>query len=198
MEQAGELLDALPEPVDLIVEFAIYTGFRRENIIGLKIENILFHDLTSTGEVKMIVKGRRTVRLPLSANAVEVLSKAIGERKSGYVFLNPRTGDRYKDIHYTFNRAVYKLGLKVGETKLRFHDLRHVFGTWLMGEGVSLDILRKLLGHKDRDTTDRYATLNRAEVGKVLHLMPRIRKPQSENDRGELTQTDTNHVMSAS
>ena len=34
-------------------------------------------------------------------------------------------------------------------TKLRFHDLRHVFATWLHKAGVSLDELRFLLGHKD-------------------------------------------------
>ena len=79
--------------------------------------------------------------------------------------------------------AVRKLGLTVNGTKRRFHDLRHVFGTWLLKEGVSLDVLRELLGHRDRDTTDRYATLNRAEAGKFLRLMPRIKKPRSEYDR---------------
>ena len=87
------------------------------------------------------------------------------------------------NINKTFDRAVRKLGLTVNGTKLRFHDLRHVFGTWLLREGVSLDVLRELLGHRDRDTTDRYATLNRAEAGKFLNLMPRIKRPRSENDQ---------------
>jgi len=69
---------------------------------------------------------------------------------------------------------VRKVGLTVNGTKFRFHDLRHVFATWLHQAGVSLDTLRPLMGHRDRATTDRYATINRTSIGKVLNLIPRI------------------------
>ena len=98
----------------------------------------------------------------------------IEDRKEGYVFLNPRTNTRSYSIHKVFNRTVRKVGLTVNGTKLRFHDLRHIFGTWLLKSGISLDALRELMGHKDRSTTDRYASLNRMEVGKNLSVMPRI------------------------
>ena len=45
-----------------------------------------------------------------------------------------------------------------------FHDLRHVFATWLLRTVVSLDAVRELMGHKDRSTTDHYATLNQMEA----------------------------------
>ena len=67
-----------------------------------------------------------------------------------------------------------KMGLEVNGTKLRFHDLRHVFATWLHSAGVSLDDIRDLLGHKDRDTTDRYVTLDPKTSLKALSVMPRI------------------------
>ena len=67
-----------------------------------------------------------------------------------------------------------ELGLTVNGTKLRFHDLRHVFATWLHQAGVSLDIIRPLLGHRDRKTTDRYTTIDRLAIGKVLNVMPNI------------------------
>ena len=67
------------------------------------------------------------------------------------------------------------LGFNVNDTKLRFHDLRHVFATWLHNAGASLDELRHLMGHKNRSTTDDYATMERSHAGKVLHLMPSIR-----------------------
>ena len=94
--------------------------------------------------------------------------------------MNPRTGKRYQHIGKTFRRAVQQVGLTVPmdgvETTLRFHDLRHVFATWLHQAGASLDSLRPLMGHKNRDTTDRYATLNNAHTGKILDKLPRIRK----------------------
>ena len=69
-------------------------------------------------------------------------------------------------------------------SKLRFHDLRHIFSNWLHhnGEGASLDQLRTLLGHKDRATTDRYVTVNRSAAGRVLSLLPDIRKSGQKNN----------------
>jgi len=94
------------------------------------------------------------------------------------VFLNPRTNTRYYSIHKTFDRVVRKVGLTVDGTKLRFHDLRHIHATWLLRAGVSLDALRELLGHRDRKTTDRYATFNRMEIGNKLVSMPKIIKTE--------------------
>ena len=44
----------------------------------------------------------------------------------------------------------------------------------LRGEGVSLDDIRDLLGHKDRNTTDRYVTSDPKSTLKALTVMPRI------------------------
>ena len=38
-----------------IVERAIYTGFRKDDILDMRIESICIHDLTPTGEVELIV-----------------------------------------------------------------------------------------------------------------------------------------------
>lgn len=52
------------------------------------------------------------------------------------------------------------------------------FPTWLHrnGEDASFDQLRPIPGHKDRSATDRYVTVNRSTAGKVLFLLPNIRK----------------------
>ena len=179
-EQATYLLTELPTPVDHIVEFAIYSGFRKENILGLKIEDVRFYDIkpegkfVPEGEAELIVKGGRREKYPLGPHAVKVLKKAINDRTEGYVFINPQTGKRYNTINKTFDRAVRKLGLTMNGSKLRIHDLRHVFATWLHMAGVSLDSLRPLLGHRNRSTTDRYASIDRLSLGKVLNVMPSI------------------------
>jgi len=72
---------------------------------------------------------------------------------------------------------VRRLGITISNgTKLRIHDLRHVYATWLHREDVSLDKLRFLLGRKDRATTDRYTSVDRLETGKVLTLIPNLRE----------------------
>ncbi len=35
------------------------------------------------------------------------------------------------------------------------------------------------MGHTDRDTTDRYAYLDRVSVGQALNVLPRIRNKKS-------------------
>ena len=145
-DEASQLLAEVPEPIAYIVEFAIYSGFRKENILSLKIEQIRFHDLSSTADVELKIKGGRKETFSLGETAVTVLTRVIGNRSNGYIFINPTTGTRYTSIHKSFNRAVRKLGFQVNGTKLRFHDLRHVFATWLHRQGVSLDVFKRTSG----------------------------------------------------
>ena len=173
--QVTALLEELKSPLTDIVELAICTGFRKENILSLKIKQIRFHDLKPTGEADLIIKGDRQETFQVSPQAVEVLKRAIGDRQEGHVFLNPRTGRRYVSIHQSFDAAVNRAGLSVNGTKFRFHDLRHIFATWLYKEGASFETLQILLGHKNVTTTERYVCHRSRAVGETLNLMPRIR-----------------------
>lgn len=175
-DQAALLLNELTPPIACIVEFAIYSGFRKENILGLKIEDIRFDENYQTGEINLVIKGGRRETFPLGRLAVIVLKQTIGNRSKGFVFMNPETHTRYFSINKAFDLAVRKLGFEVNGTKLRFHDLRHVFATWLHQQGVSLDTIRPLLGHRNRSTTDRYTTFDRMECGKALENLPTIKK----------------------
>ncbi|MFC1508880.1 tyrosine-type recombinase/integrase [Candidatus Omnitrophota bacterium] len=183
IEEAVALLHELSVSFALIVEYTIYTGFRLENILDFTVEQIRFHDVGNTGSVKMKVKGGMRNSYPVGPNAMDVLIRAIGDRKTGYVFINKRTGTRYYSVSDSFRRAVRRLGLKVSDSYLRFHDLKHVFATWLHERGVTLDTLRVLCQHRKRSTTDRYTTANTAEAYRVLSLMPKIENPNSRKVR---------------
>ncbi len=180
-EQAKELLEALPANVDQIVEFALVTGIRKENILGLTIAQLkLFDDdpdrLGPVGEVELLAKQNKRLRLPLSQQAVDVLRRAIGDdRTDGYVFLNPKSGDRYYDIFDTFSKAVEKVGLKVNGGRFVFHDLRHAFATHLHAQGVGLDLIRQLLGHENLSTTDQYTTYDISRTAQALENLPKLR-----------------------
>ncbi len=185
-KQVGDLLTALPESLAEIVEFAVYTGFRKENILGLRVEAFRVYDLTSGGEVDLTVKGGRREVFPISARCQRLLERVISGRKNGYVFVNPGTGSRYTSISHTFDRVVRNLGLTVNGTKLRFHDLRHVHATWLYETcGVPLDGVRTLLGHRHRDTTDRYITYDRRRFIDALDRLPDVKTGKNWQGQGE-------------
>ena len=143
----------------------------------MTIEQVRFHDISNTGDVRLKVKGGKWGVYPIGKNAVDVLKRAIDNKTEGFIFINKRTGTRYYSVSKSFRRVVRKLGIFVGDSPLTFHDLRHVHATWLHKQGVSLDTLRVLLGHCNRSTTDRYTTAYTSDAAKVLSLMPKIENP---------------------
>jgi integrase len=71
------------------------------------------------------------------------------------VFANPDTG---KPLGRTKLVKRYKEALtRAGVRPVRFHDLRHTYGTTMASHGVPLKALQEWLGHRDSRTTDRYA-----------------------------------------
>jgi integrase len=71
------------------------------------------------------------------------------------VFPHPQTGhplDASK-IRKRFREALERVGLR----SIRFHDLRHTFGTHCASAGVPLRTLQEWMGHRDYKTTLVYA-----------------------------------------
>jgi integrase len=79
-----------------------------------------------------------------------------------FVFVS-RNGKKINQLSFTFNRAVDRLGLNEGvmdrQNKFVPHSLRHTFASWLAMQGETLLTIKELMGHKDIETTMRYAHL---------------------------------------
>jgi integrase len=71
------------------------------------------------------------------------------------VFGHPETGKplRREAVRKRFQRACRRAGVRV----VRFHDLRHTFGTRVASGEVSLRTLQEWMGHRDAKTTLIYA-----------------------------------------
>lgn len=148
LDELRRLLDAAGERMRRIILLAWGTGMRRGEILGLKWADIdfergsLFLKKTKSG------KPRRVQLDPVVAGVLQEI-----ERTSEYVFPNPKTGGPVKDTKTAWIRAREKAELP---KTLRFHDLRHNFGTLLSERGVSLPTIMEMLGHAQISTTMRY------------------------------------------
>ncbi len=112
----------------------------------------------------------------MSDAAIDVLKEAISDRTEGYVFLSS-TGTRYHVKLRSFSREVRKQGLRVSNgSYFRFHDLRHVFGTWLKYLGVADDEIQLLMNHSNIKTTKRYTTIARSKVAHHVNKIARIER----------------------
>jgi integrase len=102
-------------------------------------------------------KSRRAREVPLpdqAAGALDRLSQSsefIGQDE--FVFCN-RLGRRLDAtaMRRRFERARNAAGLP----RLRFHDLRHTYGSLLVAAGVDLQSVKAAMGHSRITTTERY------------------------------------------
>ncbi len=71
------------------------------------------------------------------------------------MFCHPETGRPYdaSRLRKRFKAAVERAGVR----EVRFHDLRHTFGTAMAAAGAPLRSLMEWMGHADLSTTLLYA-----------------------------------------
>src|SRR6266851_6620658 len=84
--------------------------------------------------------------VPLNDTARELVRKLMQADRMGgeFLFTNPKTGKRYTTIKTAWLTACRNAGL----SNLRFHDLRHTFGTRAADAGVPLPAIRDVMGHR--------------------------------------------------
>jgi integrase len=102
-------------------------------------------------------KNDEAVHQPLNANALAALrSLPSWSKRSGPIFRNIRHPQQaVKSCDHWFKPALTAAGI----TDFKWHDLRHTFASWLIQDGVPLERVSKLLGHKSLAMTMRYAHL---------------------------------------
>ena len=147
------LLSASPSHLKPILEMAVQTGMRLEELLGLRWEQVNLE----RREVRLVMTKTNQPRVvPLSDRAVAVFVAISRLSASPYVFTNPITGKRYRNLRHSFGQACSRAGI----TDFRWHDLRHTFASWHVQSGTDLYRLSRILGHSTLQmTTTRYAHL---------------------------------------
>lgn len=151
-EQAGLLIQELPEHLADIVRFSLATGLRRSNVTKLE-----WSQVDMQRNVAWIhgdqAKAGKPIHVTLNATAIAVLTKQIGK--------HPKSVFSYKGrpIIQVNTKAWYKALKRAGIEDFRWHDLRHTWASWLTQNGVPLNVIQEMGAWESAEMVRRYAHL---------------------------------------
>ncbi|MDI6848705.1 MAG: tyrosine-type recombinase/integrase [Candidatus Saccharicenans sp.] len=136
-----------------ILELAIITGMRRNEILKMKWKDIDF-GLRVIRIPAENSKSKKERFIPISADLIRLLDSV--EKKGDYVFMNDWTGKRRKRIEEAFRAACERAGILYGRPGgLTFHDLRHI-AAYRLVKVTDVVTASKILGHSSLQMTMRY------------------------------------------
>lgn len=154
-----------------LLEVGYGAGLRVGEIAGLS-----WGDLDGgRGTVRVVGKGDKERRVPLTRAAIEALEAWSEERPDGAptgpeapVFLS-RAGRRLsvRQIQRVVKRALERVAEREGVSP---HTLRHSFATHLLDRGADLMAVKELLGHESLSTTQTYTHLTRERLKSAYDL----------------------------
>lgn len=160
-EQVKSIIDEAYPPYKDIFTFLYLTGMR----IG-EVSNMERGDyIRNVGMIKIPVregsKRKREIVLPLNPKAQEIIDRKLKEHSQPWIFVNGENGKLRNsnfdsNLRYTLKRAKILEGSS--------HTFRHTFASHLVISGVSLLIVKELLGHKDIRETQIYAHLSKESL----------------------------------
>lgn len=152
-DKIRDMVDAAAEYLKPILKIALTTGMRRDEILEMKWRDV---DL-QLGTVRIPAenaKSKRERTVPIDPDMCVDLDSM--PRKGEYIFLNPETGQRIKDVRGSFAAACKAADIKTGRPDgLVFHDLRHLAAYHLV-KVTDIVTASKILGHASLDMTLRY------------------------------------------
>lgn len=151
-----------------------YTGLRLGELVNMKWNWIDFfqNQITVKCSEEFLTKSKKERIVPMSEKVQSVIFnrfKSVIHQPDDFVFYTKKGKKLYQDtISKQFKCIVRKVNLN---SKIHFHSLRHSFASLLVQKGVSLYIIKELLGHEDLVTTQIYSHLQRNNLKTAIDLL---------------------------
>ena len=178
-EEIGRLAKALDAAKDQraagIIRLCMLTGARSGEVRQARFEQFNL-DLASWSKPAATTKQRKIHRIPISSDVAAIVRQRglLVPKGNPWLFPGDTPGQPVKEIR-RFWVAIQK------EAKLpevRIHDLRHTFASLLVSGGASLEMIGKLLGHTQMQTTQRYAHLMDSPLRDGVNAVASIFRPR--------------------
>lgn len=163
-----------------MIEFMLSTGCRVSEVCSVKISDIQQDHLSVVG------KGNKQRTVYLNAKAIIAIQKYLNERKdssdwlfpSGYKFTEYTPMRSYRENWYkhsdavidrpidksSFEATVRKIGKRASVPDTHPHRFRRTCATHALRHGMPIEIVSKLLGHSNLETTQIYLDISEKDL----------------------------------
>jgi integrase len=164
VEQAQTLLRELPKHQRDVVVFALATGLRHANVLGLEWSHVDLNAGHAWVDADQSKNGK-PIAVPLNATAMEVLRRQLGK--------HPQRVFTYagKPFARANTRAWGKALKRAGIENFRWHDLRHTWASWHRQSGTPTHELQRLGGWRSSVMVERYAHLAPDHLAKAANRL---------------------------
>ena len=162
--------------------FALYSGMRRGEILRLR-----HSDIDRVAGVIYIPQTKNDTprTLPLHPILAEIIDRQPKDAGGDYVF--GWKGKAARQCKSSFRCLKKRLGIT---RRLRFHDLRHTFGSYLAMNGVDIDERMALMGHKSyaaaRIYTHYYTEKLRDSLDRLTKAFDAARSKSKGHEKGTI------------
>jgi integrase len=171
-----------------IIRMCMLTGARVGEVRTARFEQFNL-DYAIWSKPAATTKQRKIHRVPISQEVVTILRQRQMVVPNGNPWLFPGevVGQPVREIRRFWARVQKEADLP----DVRIHDLRHTFASLLVSGGASLEMIGRLLGHSQMQTTQRYAHLMDSPlragvdtVASILRPRPRLVHGAAQDESG--------------
>lgn len=179
--EEGKLFDQIRPDLYAFCDFALKTGWRQSEVIGLRWSDVDLGARTAATRIK----GGDIVRRPLTQDMLVIIANQAKVGPFVFTYEAARTkpaftdkrgrkhparkkGDRYPMTKTVLRRPWAAALAAAGVEAFRFHDLRHTRGTRILRATGNLKAAQRALAHRSINTTLRYAHATDDDVRQAL------------------------------
>jgi integrase len=146
-------------PMGDLIEFAVASGMRREEICRLR-----WHDLNARWQT-IIIRDRKHPRATKGNDEKVPRLKVTGYDALEIIQRQPKNGELIFPVNPDTISSIFPRGCNaLGIKGLRFHDLRHEAASRMFEAGMAIEQVALVTGHKDWKTLRRYTQLKPEEI----------------------------------
>ena len=178
-EELVRLAAALDKAADQrgasIMRLCMLTGARVGEVRTARFEQFNL-DYAIWSKPASTTKQRKIHRVPISQDVVAIVRQRQLVVPKGNVWLFP--GDAVGKPVREVRRFWLKIRQEADLPDVRIHDLRHTFASLLVSGGASLEVIGRLLGHSQMQTTQRYAHLMESPLRAGVDSVASIFRPR--------------------